>query len=90
VTNVNYFLRAGDSEDWESYSNRAGFGNEEKADQLGILDAITYLENARERLKSGEVAGFSDCKANCRSALVSFVSTLSGKPKIREGIRNLL
>jgi len=58
-------------------------------DKLRITEAATFLQNARARFESRSPAGFNDCKTNCRSALVSLVTGLSGKADTREGIKSL-
>lgn len=57
--------------------------------KLGISEALTFLQNARSRFESGSLAGYNDCKANCRSALVSLVTGLSGEHDTRRGIKAL-
>lgn len=62
---------------------------QELARTLGITEALTYLENARKRFDMGEPAGYSDCKANCRNALLSLIQTLTQTDRIRDGIKKL-
>jgi hypothetical protein len=57
--------------------------------QLGISEAMTFLQNARSRFESGSPAGYNDCKANCRSALSSLITGLSGERDTRTGIKTL-
>lgn len=59
------------------------------ANKLGIHDALFYLENARTRFDAGGPSGFSDCKANCRNALISLMKGLTGTEKVREAVKEL-
>lgn len=55
-------------------------------ESLGIKEAMTYLENAKQRFNAGNPEGYSDCKANCRNALISLCKTLGGTERIRDAI----
>lgn len=59
------------------------------ANDLGITEAITYLENARARFDEGGSTGYSDCKTNCRSAIVSLMNSLAGTDRIRDAVKKL-
>lgn len=59
------------------------------ANALGITEALTYLGNARARFDAGGASGFSDCKANCRNAILSLMRGLTGTEKIREAVKKL-
>ena len=56
---------------------------------LGLTEAMRYLHNARARFDTKTPEGYSDCKANCRNALVSAIKALTGKENIREGVKEL-
>lgn len=62
---------------------------QETAGALGITEALTYLDNARARYDAGGAAGFSDCKANCRNAIISLMRGLAGTETIREAVKKL-
>lgn len=59
------------------------------AKELGITEAFTYLANARARFDAGGEPGFSDCKANCRNAIVSLMRGLTGTENIHEAVKKL-
>lgn len=59
------------------------------ANALGVTEALTYLENAKARFDAGGAAGFSDCKANCRNAILSLVRGLTGTDNLRNGVKKL-
>ena len=52
-------------------------------------EAYQYLENAKTRFDTQTAVGYSDCKTNCRSALISALKTLTGKEDTREAVREL-
>lgn len=56
---------------------------------LGIGEAYTYLGNARSRFNDGGPAGYSDCKANCRNAIISLMKSLAGTENIGEAVKTL-
>lgn len=56
---------------------------------LGIGEAYTYLENARARYTDGGTAGYSDCKANCRNAILSLMKSLTGTENIGDAVKIL-
>ena len=58
-------------------------------DKLGLSESLRYLQNARNRFETKTAEGYSDCKANCRNALISALKTLTGKEDIREAVREL-
>ena len=53
-------------------------------------EAHRYLKNAKRRIKTKTPEGYSDCKANCRNALLSILQTLTGKEKVREATKELI
>jgi len=59
------------------------------ASTLGITESLEYLANARERFEAGGSTGFSDCKANCRNALVSLLGGLTGTENVRKAVKTL-
>lgn len=56
---------------------------------LGITDALDYLANAKARFEVGGSAASSDCKANCRNALVSLLRGLAGTEDVRAAVKAL-
>ena len=58
-------------------------------DKLAFSESYQYLENAKARLDTKSAVGYSDCKANCRDALISALKTLTGKEDTREAAREL-
>jgi hypothetical protein len=61
----------------------------EVAKGLGIQEAATFIQNARIRFDTMTPVGYNDCKTNCRSALLSLLTKLSGENEVRAGIRKL-
>ena len=58
-------------------------------DKLAFNESYQYLENAKTRFDTKTATGYSDCKANCRNALMSALKTLTGKEKVREAAKEL-
>lgn len=58
-------------------------------DKKAFGEAYDYLENAKERLNSKKPEGYSDCKTNCRCALISALRTLTHKEKVSEALEEL-
>jgi hypothetical protein len=58
-------------------------------DKLAFTEAYKYLENARSRLGTKTHEGYSNCKADCRNALMSALKTLTGKDTITEATKEL-
>jgi len=58
-------------------------------DKLAFSESYQYLENAKARLETKTAEGYSDCKANCRNALMSALKTLTGKEEVREAAKEL-
>lgn len=56
---------------------------------LGLGEAMRYLQNARMRFDTKTPEGYSDCKTNCRNALVSAIKALTGKENIRDSVKEL-
>lgn len=59
-------------------------------ENLGIKEAATYLENARQRFNAGDPSGFSDSKSNCRNAITSLCKKLGGTDRVREAVRKMV
>ena len=60
-----------------------------KLEKLGLSETMTYLQNARSRFETRTPEGYSDCKSNCRNALVSCVTALTEQDDMRKGARIL-
>ncbi len=60
-----------------------------KLEKLGLSETMTYLQNSRSRFETKTPEGYSDCKSNCRNALVSCVKALTGLDDMRKGARIL-
>jgi hypothetical protein len=60
-----------------------------KLADLGLSEALTYLQNARARFETRTPEGYADCKSNCRNSLVSCIKALTGQENIREGVKIL-
>ncbi len=58
-------------------------------DEVAFSEAYQYLENAKKRFDTKSAPGYSDCKVNCRHALVSILKVLTGKEDTREAVREL-
>lgn len=58
-------------------------------DKLAFSESYQYLENAKARFDTKSAVGYSDCKANCRNALMSALKTLTGKEEVREAAKEL-
>jgi len=58
-------------------------------DKKAFSESYDYLENAKERLNSKKPEGYSDCKTNCRCALISALKTLTSKEKVGEALEEL-
>lgn len=58
-------------------------------DKLAFNESYKYLENAKSRFDTKSAAGYSDCKTNCRNALISVLKTLTGKEDVREAASEL-
>lgn len=58
-------------------------------DRLALSESYQYLQNAQARFDTKSAVGYSDCKANCRNALMSALKTLTGKEEIREAAKEL-
>ena len=52
-------------------------------------EAFRYLKNAKRRIKTKTPEGYSDCKANCRNALMSILQALTVKENVKEATKEL-
>jgi len=57
--------------------------------KLGLTEAFRYLQNAQQRFYTRTPAGYSNCKTDCRNAIVSALSSLSGTDNIRKAVKIL-
>jgi len=55
-------------------------------EKLGLKEAFRYLQNAQKRYDTKTPEGYSDCKTNCRSAIYSALSALTGTQNIRKAV----
>ena len=58
-------------------------------DELAFGESYQYLENAKARFDTKSAVGYSDCKTNCRNALISALKALTGKEILREAAKEL-
>lgn len=58
-------------------------------DKLSLSESYRYLKNAEERFETKTAEGYSNCKADCRNALMSALKTLTGKDTIKEAANEL-
>lgn len=58
-------------------------------DKNAFRESYDYLNNAKSRLETKTPEGYSDCKTNCRCALISTLKTLTGKEKVEEAAKEL-
>lgn len=59
------------------------------ADKLAFSESYQYIQEAKARFDTKTAVGYSGCKANCRNALVSALTTLTGKEDVREAAKEL-
>jgi len=57
--------------------------------KLGLTEAFRYLQNAQQRFYTRTPEGYSNCKTDCRNAIDSALSSLSGTSDIREAVKIL-
>ncbi len=73
-----------------SFTHRAIRPIEERViDRYSFNEALRYLKNAKRRFNTKTPEGYSNCKANCRNALMSALKTLTGKEEVSEAAREL-
>jgi len=58
-------------------------------DRDPFTEAHRYLKNAKRRIKEKTPEGYSNCKADCRNALMSALKTLTGEDTIKEAAKAL-
>ena len=58
-------------------------------EKLGLNESFRYLQNAKSRFDTKTPEGYSNCKADCRNALVSALYNITGIEKIREAVKEL-
>ena len=58
-------------------------------DGYSFNEAYRYLKNAKRRFNTKTPEGYSNCKADCRNALMSALKIMTGKEKIREAATEL-
>jgi hypothetical protein len=57
--------------------------------KLGLTEAFRYLQNAQQRFHTRTPEGYSNCKTDCRNAVISALSSLSGTEDIRKAAKIL-
>lgn len=55
----------------------------------GLTEAFRYLQNAQQRFNTKTPEGYSNCKTDCRNAVFSALSSLSGSNDVRKAIKIL-
>ena len=58
-------------------------------EKLGLKEAFRYLQNAQKRCDTKTSEGYSDCKTNCRNAIYSALSALTGTENLRKAVKIL-
>ena len=58
-------------------------------EKLGLTEAFRYLQNAQQRFHTRTPEGYSNCKTDCRNAVVSALSSLSGTEDVRKAVKIL-
>lgn len=58
-------------------------------EKLGLNEAFRYLQNARQRFYTRTPEGYSNCKTDCRNAIFSALSSLSGTDDVRKAVKRL-
>ena len=57
--------------------------------KLGLTEAFRYLQNAQQRFYTRTPEGYSNCKTDCRNAIFSALSSLSGTDNVRKAVKML-
>ena len=60
-----------------------------KIQKLGLTEAFRYLQNAQQRFYTRTPEGYSNCKTDCRNAVISALFSLSGSEDVRRAVRIL-
>lgn len=58
-------------------------------ENLGLTEAFRYLQNAQQRFYTRTPEGYSNCKTDCRNAIISALSSLSGTEDVRKAVKML-
>ncbi len=58
-------------------------------EKLGLTEAFRYLQNAQQRFYTRTPEGYSNCKTDCRNAVISALSSLSGTEDVRKAVKIL-
>ena len=58
-------------------------------ERYSFNEAYKYLKNAKRRFNTKTPEGYSNCKADCRNALMSTLETLTGVNTIKEAAKGL-
>jgi len=58
-------------------------------ERYSFNEAYKYLKNAKRRFNTKTPEGYSNCKADCRNALMSTLETLTGMNTIKEAAKEL-
>lgn len=58
-------------------------------EKLGLSEAFRYLQNAQQRFYTRTPEGYSNCKTDCRNAILSALSSLSGTDDVRKAVKVL-
>jgi len=58
-------------------------------DKTAFNESFDYLKNAQARFDTKTAEGYSNCKADCRNALMSTIKTLTGMNTIKEAAKEL-
>jgi hypothetical protein len=62
---------------------------QQEIDKYSFNEAYSYLANAKRRFNAKTPEGYSDCKANCRNALMSALEALTSMSTIKEAAKEL-
>jgi hypothetical protein len=62
---------------------------EREIERYSFYEAYKYLKNAKRRFNTKTPEGYSNCKADCRNALMSTLETLTGMNTIKEAAKKL-
>jgi len=60
-----------------------------KIKKLGLTEAFRYFQNAQQRFYTKTPEGYSNCKTDCRNAIDSALSSLSGTSDIKKAVKIL-
>lgn len=54
-----------------------------------FIESQKYLKNAEKHFKNKTPEGYSDCKSNCRNALMSALKELTGRDNVKQAAQEL-